>query len=164
MDRKNAHDPRGIANYILDICDKAEEKISIMQLIKLIYMADGWTMSFTGKPLVNERPQAWQYGPVYRRAYNAFSGNGSSPVASRAMASFSQSLPIAADMLEEERKIVDMVVKSYGKLSAYNLSELTHQDNTPWSKAYQIGAYHPLSDSDMKEHFDSLREKRLVKK
>lgn len=163
MDRKNAHDPRAIANYILDLCDKENKSLSIMQLIKLIYMADGWTMSLTGKALANEVPQAWKYGPVYRTAYNAFSGNGSSPVKSRAMASFSQSLPIAADMSEDERKIVDMVVKSYGELSAYNLSELTHQDNTPWSKAYQIGAYHPLSDNDIKEHFDSLKEKRLVR-
>jgi uncharacterized phage-associated protein len=163
MRRDNAHDPRAIANKILDIRDETGQPLTIMQLIKLIYIADGWSLALLGKPLANERPEAWQYGPVYRSVYNAFSGIGSSPVGSRAHVR-GTGLTIEEDFGDDEAKIIEMVVNAYGKLSAFALSNLTHQPDTPWSKAFDKGRYTPISDEDMLSHFEGLKAKRLVQR
>lgn len=163
MSRDGAHDPRAIANRILDIRQEAGEPLSIMQLIKLVYIADGWALALLGKPLVNEDPEAWRYGPVFRSVYNAFSGLGSRPIEGRAYVRGTQ-IPLSEELSDDEEKIVRMVVNSYGKLSAFTLSNLTHQAGTPWSKAYEEGAFTDLDLDEIKRHFESLKAKRLVKK
>ncbi|RJG54341.1 DUF4065 domain-containing protein [Sphingobium terrigena] len=162
MSRENAHDPRALANKILDIRSEAGQPLTIMQLIKLIYISDGWALTLLGRPLSREVPQAWQYGPVYPTVYRAFSGIGSRPVDTRAYVK-GTSVPITEEMGSDEENLMREVVASYGKLSAYALSNLTHQPNTPWSKAYDKGLYTPINDQDMRDHFESLKETRLVK-
>lgn len=161
MTRDDGHDARGIANRILDIRAESGEPLTIMQLIKLIYMSDGWSLALTGKPLVNEVPEAWQYGPVYRSVYQAFSGIGARPVADRARIR-GTGLPVEAALASDEEAILRMVVQSYGKLSAYALSSLTHQADTPWSKAFEAGLYTPIDSSEMQRHFEGLKDKRRV--
>jgi uncharacterized phage-associated protein len=162
MIRNSAHDPRAIANRILDIRSETGEPITIMQLIKLAYIADGWSLALLNKPLANEAPEAWQYGPVFRTVYNAFSGIGARPIANRAYVRGTD-LPYTEDFSEQEDALLRMVVKSYGKLSAYALSNLTHQAGTPWSKAFENGVYSPIDTEEMRSHFIALKDKRLVK-
>ena len=38
--------------------------ITVMQLLKLIYIANGWSWALLGKQLVRDPVEAWQYGPV----------------------------------------------------------------------------------------------------
>lgn len=163
MDRSAAHDSRALANRILDIRQEAGESLTIMQLIKLAYIADGWTLALLNRPLVDEAPEAWQYGPVYRSIYNAFSGVGARPVTARAHIR-GTNVPISENFSDEEEAIIRMVVNSYGKLSAYALSNLTHQTGTPWSDAFDDGQYTEISIEKMCSHFTSLKEKRLAKK
>lgn len=163
MTRDGAHDPRAIANRILDIRAETGEPLTLMQLIKLAYIADGWSLALLNKPLSGEQPEAWQYGPVFRSVYNAFAGIGAKPVTSRAYIRGSQ-VPVTEDFTEDEDKIIRMVVGAYGKLSAYTLSNLTHQPNTPWSKAFEKGLYTGIDLDEMRTHFESLKDKRLVKK
>ena len=163
MERSAAHDPRAIANRILDIREEAGKPITIMQLIKLAYIADGWSLALLGKPLSNEAPEAWQYGPVFRSVYNAFSGTGSRPVSGRACVR-GTSIPIAEEFSKDEEAILRMVVESYGKLSAFTLSNLTHQRGTPWSTAYDRGTYSEIDTAEMRRHFDALKAKRFVQK
>lgn len=159
--RSNAHDPRAIANRILDIRSETGQSLTIMQLIKLVYIADGWSMALLGKPLASERPEAWRYGPVYRTVYNAFSGIGSRPVEARAVVR-GTSIPVSENFTPDEENLIRMVVEGYGKLSAFALSNLTHMDGTPWSKAFERGLYADIDEAEMVEHFESLKAKRLV--
>ena len=47
-----------------------------MQLQKLVYIAHGWCLAFSGEPLTGDRPEAWDFGPVYRRLANALQSQG----------------------------------------------------------------------------------------
>lgn len=161
MTREHAHDPRAIANRILDMRAAKGEPLTIMQLIKLVYISDGWSLALLGKPLSSEIPEAWQYGPVYRSVYNAFSGEGARPVSTRAVVR-GTTMPIAETFADNEESLIKMVVNSYGALSAFALSNLTHQSGTPWSTAYEKGLYSDIDTDEMRTHFESLKEKRLV--
>ena len=111
----------------------------------------------------SETPEAWQYGPVYRSVYNAFSGFGARAVDARAYIRGTE-IPIDEKLSDPEEALIKMVVKSYGKLSAYALSNLTHKPGTPWSKAYEQGLYSKIGIDEMQSHFESLKATRLVKR
>lgn len=162
MIRDGAHDPRAIANKILQIRRESGQPTTVMQLIKLVYIADGWSLALRGKPLANQNPQAWQYGPVYPTVYKAFSQFGSQPVTQPAYVKGTD-VPVEETFTDDEEELIRAVVSGYGKLPAFTLSRLTHQPGTPWSKAYEKGAYSEISVEEMKAHFESLKEKRLAK-
>jgi uncharacterized phage-associated protein len=160
--RESAHDPRAIANKILQMREGAGQHLTMMQLIKLVYIADGWSLALLGKPLSKHNPQAWQYGPVYPVLYTALRKFGSQPVTSPVFVKGTD-VPFSEEFTADEEKILQQVVDSYGKLSAFKLSNLTHQAGTPWSKAMEAGIYSDISAGEMAKHFEELRGKRPVK-
>jgi uncharacterized phage-associated protein len=161
MTRDNAHDPRAIANRILQLRSETGKSLTVMQLIKLVYIADGWAVALLGKPLSKADPQAWQYGPVYPELYRAFKKFGSNPVTEPAKIAGTD-VPYGEEFSSDEEGVMRAVVDGYGKLSAYQLSNLTHQSETPWSKAFGNGAYSIISLKEIEDHFASLKAKRLA--
>lgn len=163
MDRENAHDPRAIANKILEIRREIapDQPLTLMQLIKLVYIADGWSLALHNKPLSRHSPQAWQYGPVYPVVYTALKHFGSQPITGPACIKGTD-LAYEEEFSADEEELLRAVVKGYGKLSAFQLSRLTHQPNTPWSHALDRGIYSEINGEEMQTHFRDLRKKRLV--
>ncbi|WGI22422.1 type II toxin-antitoxin system antitoxin SocA domain-containing protein [Amylibacter sp. IMCC11727] len=154
-------DSRVIANRILDIAEQRNIRLTMMQLLKLVYIAHGWWLTYSGgQPLTSDKPQAWQYGPVHPLVYNAFRRFGATAITERARdpeTGFAYSDEITSDI----DSILGSVVDSYGKLHAYRLSDMTHQVGTPWDQASKKwGNYAPITDASIKEHFDELRRQR----
>lgn len=133
-----AHDPKAVANYILECAQEDGEKISPMKLLKLTYLAHGWTLGLTGQPLITEHPEAWRYGPVIPSLYHDFKEYGHSPVDRWARwPDWSGDVPTytvpklshASDMI---LSIIQKVWSTYKRYSGEQLSALTHQKGTPW--------------------------------
>lgn len=160
--RDGAHDPRAIANYILQLSKGSGRKLTIMQLIKLVYLCDGWSMALLGRPMSKHNAQAWQFGPVYPVVYTAFKRFGPAPVTEPA-ATKATNIPYAEEFSSQEETLMKSVLDNYGKLSAFQLSNLTHQPGTPWSEAYENGVYSDIDPAVMNEHFAKLRDLRAVR-
>lgn len=112
-----------VAEYILG---KFPYGISTMKLQKLAFFAQGWTLAFLDRPLFQEDFQAWTRGPVSRPLYEAHQGKFSVE-----RGTFQQGLPHRLTL--EERLCIDAVIQNYGALSGPQLSELTHESETPWA-------------------------------
>lgn len=98
-----------------------------MQLIKLVYIAHGWHLGLTGRPLVTEQVQAWQYGPVLESLYHAYKSFGSNIIPANNAVSYA--------FLENESALspfLNSVWSAYSKYSGGQLSTLTHKQGTPW--------------------------------
>lgn len=153
-------DSRAVANRILEIAESKDITLTMMQLQKLVYIAHGWWLAFSNTPLTKDSPEAWQYGPVYRSVYNSFRGSGSQPIRRRASDPIT-GLLFSGEFSSDADGLLDQIVDSYGKMHAFQLSDITHQENTPWSKASsESGYYATISNSMIKEHFDDLRKER----
>ena len=50
-----------------------------MSLLKLVYISHGWNLEMRNEPLVQNRIEAWQYGPVIPDVYRKFRPQGASP-------------------------------------------------------------------------------------
>lgn len=132
---------KSIANFFIE-CSFAEgEKLTPMKAIKLVYVAHGWHLGFDQGPLVSERIQAWKYGPVIDSLYKALKRYGNEEI-TEVIRDFefaetaTSSIPTVDQSDTYVRGLLEQVWSVYGKLTAVQLSAMTHQDNTPWHQTW----------------------------
>lgn len=128
-----------IANYFIDKANSAGEKLTPMKLQKLVYYAMGWYAGYTGKPLIDEAVEAWQYGPVFPSLYQEFRRFGAGAVAARAT-EFNDDFEVVEVPTPDDasvRSFLDNVWNSYSRYPAIKLSEMTHASGSPWDITWQ---------------------------
>lgn len=161
------YSPKAIANFFIEIAKEHGESIRPMKLQKLVYYAHGWFAGHTGKPLIDETVEAWQYGPVISSLYHEFKRFGSNPITAKATDFVDFELVEVPPPKEETtKKFLSNVWNSYGKYTGLTLSEMTHAEGSPWEltwkeKAGVKGADIPFER--IAEHFKALKEKAAQK-
>lgn len=155
-----AFPPLAVANSVLDEARNQGKSLTIMQLLKLVYIAHGWSLGLLNAPLVNEAPQAWQHGPVFPSIYREFRRFGSQPITGNACSPFGEIA--SATLSESQRDVVRSVVQSYGDMHAFALSRITHEPETPWSKTYRngLGSSDEIPNAIIAEHYKKLAHER----
>jgi uncharacterized phage-associated protein len=152
------HSSLSVANKMLEIAGGKKIPLTIMQLIKLVYISHGWSLALLNKPLVSDRVEAWQHGPVYPAIYNEFRGSGWQPI-NRTAKDKASGIEISSNFDADEVSIMSKVIDSYGKFHAFELSARTHQAGTPWFQVYDEGRgkFAEIGNDLIKTHFDELK-------
>lgn len=159
------HSPLVIANEFIRRAQEERRTLTHMQLQKLVYLAHGWCLAVTGNPLIEDEFEAWEFGPVERKLYQALRRYGSGPV--RHLIKWGDDTPIPDDdlpedayeeLLPQENEVIDKVWETYGKFPAYQLSALTHQQGTPWTLVYERGRNRSVSNTAIQEYFIRLAD------
>jgi uncharacterized phage-associated protein len=158
-----------VANEFLAIAKTQGVPLTPMKLQKLVYFAHGWCLALTGQPLIRERIEAWQYGPVIPSIYHELKevGNGNilEPATDLVM-QHDGKLRFMAQTLEdfpgsEERnnakEIIARVFAKYGRYSAFQLSNATHSEGTPWRQVYKPEERRvPIPNETIRTYFQGL--------
>ena len=124
--------------------------VNMTQIQKLMYIIYGTILVIHKERLTTEHPSAWPYGPVFPRVH--------------------KKIKLSDDITEEAyneiknrcsfiTSIIYQVVQIFGKLSAGQLSELSHQKDSPWDIAVQNsgGKWNTkLDDEDIFNYFFSF--------
>jgi uncharacterized phage-associated protein len=161
---------KAVANEFLTIARKAGKDLTPMKLQKLVYFAHGWFLAVTGKPLISERVQAWQYGPVIQSLYKEFKEYGNEPIITPAAIEsgwdgertrvFVYSLDnsgLKEEEINEARQVIQKVWDLYGGFSAARLSNATHVDGGPWQQVYKEGHRSiEIPDDKIRGYFQGL--------
>ncbi|MFD1786961.1 Panacea domain-containing protein [Sphingomonas floccifaciens] len=123
-----------------------------LQLIKLTYIAHGWSFPLRGDGLVRDRVEAWQYGPVFPDLYHKL----------KAFRSDAVTIPIhhSDELGPFEAAHVEEVYKVYGGFSGGQLSTMTHRDGTPWDIAWKRGRNSQITDEMIAEHYRRIHAER----
>lgn len=125
-------DARAVANYFIELAQNdTGRELTPMQLLKLTYIAHGYSLAFRSVELIDNEIQAWQFGPVIPDLYHKIKQYRDSGVKSK--------IPrYNSDELDgDEMGLVDAVYEAYGHRTGVDLSNLTHQPGSPWSLVYQ---------------------------
>lgn len=112
-----------------------------MKLQKLLYYTKAWGLVAGYNPIKEEFCH-WQYGPVIPavwREYRQFRKD---------IVDVNASLPAPA-LSQAQRELVEIVVYSYGRLSAFTLSDLTHSEG-PWKNTTN---WEVITDDDIKAYY-----------
>jgi uncharacterized phage-associated protein len=165
---------KAVANYFLTLAETDGKKLSPMKVQKLVYLAHGWHLGLTGKPLLDEQVQAWSFGPVIRSLYDEFREFGPDDINRKAVeidcvvgpdpldVQFKIYQPAIDDNTTEDntftRRLLDRVWKVYGNYSAVQLANMTHESDSPWdevSRRYggSIPKYTTIPQDSIREFF-----------
>jgi uncharacterized phage-associated protein len=145
-----AYESKAIANYLLDLAEQAGKKLNPMKIQKIVYFAHGWTLAISHHPLIDEAVEAWPYGPVIPTLYHEFKKYGSGVITGKATSisfidpdtlTFQIATPSIdnypdEDANEKAKEVLNIVWEVYGELTAIQLSNLTHEPDSPWSQIY----------------------------
>lgn len=115
-----------VANYFLH---KAEGRLTPIQVQKLAYFAQGWSLALLDAPLFYEDIEAWRYGPVIRILYDEFKHYGLDNI-------MINRKPKKNEFDHNQEKLLDRVWEVYDHLSGFQMSALTHKDGTPWDTVW----------------------------
>jgi uncharacterized phage-associated protein len=145
------YDARQIANWFVNRASQDGRRLSIMALLKLVYIAHGWHLEMRRSPLIANKIEAWKHGPVIPDVYNAFRPQGID-VHSRVPAPGMAPGEADAHLLEE-------IYRIYGSLPATKLSALTHEVGGPWDTATKMrGWFAPIPNDLIRPHYQMKRE------
>jgi uncharacterized phage-associated protein len=128
--------------------------MTAMKLQKLCYYSYGYHLAWEERALFPERFEAWANGPVCPELYQLHRGRFELTPGD---------MPGDPDVLDDgERESVDLVLGTYGGLSAHQLSTLTHREG-PWVSARVRAGAAPLErsrqrldDDEIFEFFDAM--------
>src|SRR5258707_13212925 len=118
-----------IANQFLNLAERDSKPLTNMQVQKLTYIAHGFYLAFTERPLFSEQVEAWDWGPVVRPLYRALRRYGAGKVTDL----IPEYDPL--DLGKNALTIIEKVWQAYGKYSGFQLSNITHRPGSPWSQA-----------------------------
>lgn len=122
--------PLAIANEF--IIRAAPDGAEHMKLQKLVYYAYGWWLAYEDAPLISEKPQVWQHGPVFKTLYHALKHHGREPIRT-AQSDNPFAKPPKVDPADQKAlDLIDWVWERYGSYSSFDLSDMTHSPGSAW--------------------------------
>lgn len=151
------YDVLTVADAILKIAKAQGKSLTPMQLVKLTYIAHGWSLGLRNKDLFQNKIEAWQYGPVIPDLYHATKSYGRNPIPLSAIGD-----PEDIQVTPEDRAFLTDVVNKYGNLDGIALSYLTHKAGTPWTQIYYPGVRNTeIPDTLIAQHYRELAGERV---
>lgn len=136
------------------------KEVTPLALQKILYFIQGIHMVLFGKPLYKEDCMAWVHGPVYEDVYELFKDFKYNPIEDERFAIFKDRFE---ELSEYEKKVIDLVINTFGKYSGKVLENITHEE-LPWKNA-RVGyeASEPsneiISKDEIKNYFVNVASK-----
>jgi uncharacterized phage-associated protein len=134
-----------VANTFLVLAQREDISISNMKLQKLVYFAYRSYLHDTDKTMFNEKFEKWTFGPVLPSLYSKLKGNRDKSIIGFIKTDDEQYNMINLEQNSDVAFAIVNVWEKYKCYSANDLSEITHQPGSAWSKAPNRG-YLDLSD------------------
>lgn len=117
-----------------------------MKLQKLVFYAQSWHLKIYNEPLVDDFFAKWPYGPVIPSLYHEVKRYGSNTITNLIanlewkgddMAIVTPTIPVSDG---KTIALIDKIIDVYGPLRGTQLSYLTHEPGTAWSRTEKEGA------------------------
>jgi uncharacterized phage-associated protein len=129
-----------------------------LEVQKLVFFIHAWTLTLLGQSVVSERPEAWEYGPLFSSLYyrlKEFEANAIEmlPEFQPETCEFAPLIPSQED--QRFWFYVDQILGRYGKLSRYQLSALAHDPGGPWEET-RNAKITVIRDEVIRKHFAKM--------
>ncbi len=133
--------------------------ISILKLIKLMYLADRESMSRYGLPISFDRLVSMDHGPVLSRTYDLINGTLDAPGAAKwdewisVRENHDVSLkrkfqrPDLDELSDADLEVIDAVWSRFGKMDKWTLRDYTHDHLGEWQDPE--GSSVPIKEQDV---------------
>lgn len=147
------HEAVQVANKLIELANAAGRHLTPLQVIKLTYFCHAWMLGLHGRPLVSDRVEAWQYGPVFYGVYRALRQYGDS--AAKPIPRVKE-----VDFDDIELDLIEQVSEKYGKWTVNELIRSTHAPGTPWHQVWGglFGPTKHIPDEKIRDYYRALAD------
>ncbi len=149
------YEAKHIANFFVKKGMDSGNPVTPMKLQKLVYIAHGWHLGLTGEPLFKDEVGAWPFGPVIRSVYKEFISFSKSPITELAV-DFWGNVCEVAETDEHIMALLEKIWEVYGKYSATQLSNMTHERGTPWDTVYEEGKSKIIPNQVIEDYYKEM--------
>jgi uncharacterized phage-associated protein len=128
-------DARGIANFLLDLARVRHIGLTNLQLQKIVFFAHGAFLRRFRRPLVLNRFEAWEHGPVVPELYHCLKQYGDRRItgaASRFDFETRTDVRVECNLCAEVRQHLADMLLFYGRMDPWELVKLSHVEGGPW--------------------------------
>ena len=143
--------------------------VTLRKLLKLVYLTDERFTIERGFPLTWFNYFAWKKGPVAPEVYDVKNGSFADFVqCHRNSNDMYEVSPVGGALTEDrlnlysryEMNMIDEIISKYGSMSADELTDITHLENTLWSKVVNENklTFSDSGRSDCEIHLNRLIE------
>jgi len=138
-------------NFAIYLSKKASEKkinSNITKLQKWLYICYGLFLAAENRPLLNERPKAWDYGPVFPRVYKKQKKH--------------DNLKELYDEINPKYfikydEIINVTLEHFGSWTVEELCAWTHEPGKAWDKQFNNRKkYDPMENLDIYLDFEGF--------
>lgn len=139
-----------VAKYVINRCYCDGNAVSNLQLQKILYYLQGYYCAEFKQPLFDDRIEPWKLGPVVPNVYYVYNKYVADNIY--------QAYPEIGEILgfsEDEKKVIDEIIDSKSKLSAWELVDATHKEE-PWKQAKANGDFY-IDVEMIQNYFDNGR-------
>jgi uncharacterized phage-associated protein len=159
------HSSLAIANEFIARAKREGRSLTHMHIQKLVYLAHGWNLAVNGKSLIEDDIEAWDFGPVVRKLYDALKQNTNRPV--RQKIRWGDDTPFRsddgevaeADLSPKEEAVIEKVWSTYKNFEAFQLSALTHEHGSPWDEFYERGKNRVIDNNKIWDYFADVADR-----
>jgi uncharacterized phage-associated protein len=135
-----------VANNFIKRAKDEDISVTPLKLQKLVYFLYREYLIKTGESLFTERFETWKYGPVLPSIYSEFNSYGDDSI--KTYSKDSQGKSFSVNETGIFKTCIDSVWEKYKFNTGLQLSNMTHEPGTAWSKAKD--AHSPyLKDEDI---------------
>ena len=143
--------------------------VTLRKLLKLVYLTDEKFTIERGFPLTWFNYFAWEKGPVAPEVYDVKNGFFADFVQCHRNSNDKYEISLVSGALTEDRlnlysryemNMIDEIISKYGSMSADELTDITHLENTSWSKVVNENklTFSDSGRSDCEIHLNRLIE------
>lgn len=122
------------AYYLINRFNEDGNEVTNMQIQKLMYFFEAYYMNMHKdvEKLYDCNFNAWAFGPVAIPLYKEFRKFGNNPIRLT-----NENIECGKKISKEKKDLLEIIYKFFGKLTPVQLVNLTHMDNSPWSKVWK---------------------------
>ena len=143
-----------VAREFWDLGKADGKTLTQLQLMKMAYIAHGYSLAYFDRPLVSETAEAWLYGPVFPSLYEETKQFGTSTPVEEITAEH-----VGVELDRHQKILIGEVYRVYREFSGIELSDMTHQSDTPWFLNFIDFEKREISNDDIRDYYMKLRER-----
>lgn len=122
-----------------------------LKMQKLCYYAQGYSLLYLEKPLFNDKIEAWDKSPIIPTLYSEIKSI-SKNADNKDLADLAFLKMPCENLDKEQKEMIAYVFVKYGKYTANELSEKTHEE-FPYTDNYEKGKNKEIPQKQIKAYF-----------
>ena len=139
-----------LAAHVINRCMDLGEPTTHFKLQKMLYILEVKSLIHTGKSLINENFEAWEYGPFLRSVYDKYSYMAACEIKVRQKTN--KELP------NDQRNAIINNIDDMAGMNLWELAQISMESDTPWAKVYKKGTQVKIPNQLIVSYANKLRE------